>query len=157
MKYSSNLEIFYVVFHRFLSLITKTLPLEMWTASSTSPTCRWACKWLCIKTNCLNWLRFFYRFATPPSSSGWIRVQILFVVIKRWIGTEVLRDISDKASVDQFPSNERPCRAIPWNSAVNHSLVANSAVNIYISMNVSGNSVTLVNVAPGCKCIFLFI
>lgn len=29
--------------HRFLSLTTRTRPLETWTTSSTSLTCRWAC------------------------------------------------------------------------------------------------------------------
>lgn len=37
--------LFYFIFpHRFLSLITRTLPPEMWTISSTSQTCRWVCE-----------------------------------------------------------------------------------------------------------------
>lgn len=43
-KFLLKFRIFFLFPHRFLSLITRTLPPEMWTISSTSQTCRWACE-----------------------------------------------------------------------------------------------------------------
>ena len=46
---STSLECVLLFFpFRFLFLITKIHLLEMWTTSSTSLTCRWACRWSAI-------------------------------------------------------------------------------------------------------------
>lgn len=62
---------FYYFYSRFLSRITRTLPPAMWTISSTSQTCRWACEAFhhCVYV----WLGLITTRYNKSMSWSWVR------------------------------------------------------------------------------------